>query len=224
MQSFLRIIIQIFDSNLPNPEIETEKNSLFLSFLGVRQSISVCIMFPYGWNAFSQLKHQVLLLLASKRNASELAVSSSLPKYMLSSLRSREVWHLSLIHMRSQDCQVLEAAATSAVLTTWVWACRVLMALMRWSTPKMVLVKESTAFPAWSSVMRNLPFSLVPTAAPFADRLWVGVSAVLSICWLCLQWSGRWPLPLVCVGTIDFHRAITESRDGRVWKGPLGII
>lgn len=36
MQSFLSIIIQIPDSNLHNPEMEEEKNSFLLSFLGLK--------------------------------------------------------------------------------------------------------------------------------------------------------------------------------------------
>lgn len=75
MVKFPRVIIQISDSNWPNPEIK-EKNLFFSFSVGLGQAISVSIMFPHGLSAVPLLIHQTSLLPAKKRNTPELAISS----------------------------------------------------------------------------------------------------------------------------------------------------
>lgn len=83
-------------------------------------------------------------------------------------------------------------------LTTLIWVWRVLVALARRPTPKVVLAKESPAFPVQSHVAMNLPFSLVPTARSSENRLCVDISILLFICWRCLH------VPVICTVNAPF--------------------
>lgn len=174
------------------------------------------------------------VLLASKRNTNELAISSShpsdssipLPEYMLASLHS---WRCDICHLfpwgPGQVLILWQPLQWELTTEVWVWRLA-LVAWARWPSPKVFLAKESTAFPVWSSVVMNLPFSLVLTARSSEDRLCIDISILLFTRWRCLHITVigvRWTLPFVAIGAIYGHGGIGTSQISHMYSGPTGL-
>lgn len=149
----------------------------------------------------------------------------SAPENMLSSFHSWEMWHLSLIPVGFVDYWVLRVTAASVSLAALIWAWRVLMALLRWPSPRVGLAKESAAslrsMALWTCLSSPLCWQLVHLKAGHTLMLQCSSSAAGGVG----TWQGSVGNPLfcVCVGSSLAHGATGTSQIPRVHPAPTAL-
>lgn len=186
MVKFPRVIIQISNSNWPNPEIK-EKNLVFSFSVGLGQAISVCIMFPHGLSAVPLLIHQTSLLPAKKRNTPELAISSWVYTIIIPLLGDVTSVTYScgicgLSSVESDSC-FSEPGSIDLSLESPLGFGEV-------TSSQGGLGRGICSFSMFHGVMNLTFFSLVLTARSSAGRECIDIPVQLLSCWRCWHITG----------------------------------